>query len=140
MLPLFLVALCVVAVVSVAMLATWYSVAPAQELAISGPAAGAEAVNALSTWSHPGAPPIRGWVVTSAQLEPDGRRVTDSGGHVISTTSGTFCFLRPACGGGPVWEVELTAPGDASWPHYSATVVIDATTGKVRSMSSLGSK
>jgi hypothetical protein len=61
--------------------------------------------------------PSAGSTVTRQTFEPWSNDVS----------RGTF---RVTGGSGPAWVVELTAPGDESWHHYSAVVVISAVTGE----------
>ncbi len=79
---------------------------------------------------------ITGWMVTSDRYLSSSWRVADSSGHLVFSESGGPCipFLRQ-CGGGPVWEVELSAPPQGALNAYAGVVLIDATTGKVRAAS-----
>lgn len=66
------------------------------------------------------------WSVMRESLEPWANDV-DRGG------------VRLSDGTGPAWVVELSAPGDSTWTHYSAVVVINAVTGRISGASVLGS-
>lgn len=76
-----------------------------------------EGASAAAVHYATSAQPSARWVVTRQTLEP----------WASDVSRGTF---RVTGGGGPAWVVELTAPGDESWHHFSAVVVISAVTGE----------
>lgn len=127
--------LIVAAIALTDLLVTRYSVSPRPSFTAAQ--ARAQALRRVTTWTPSGQAPITGWIVTAELYEPRGDRVTDSRGRVISTSQQSpLCFLPlPSCGLGPVWEVELTAPGTGQWAAYDGIVVMDAMTSQERSVS-----
>ena len=47
--------------------------------------------------------------------------------------------VRVTGGSGPAWVVELSAPGDSAWKHYTALVVVSAVDARVSAAQAAGS-
>ena len=86
-----------------------------------------------------------GYALVSARYDPAPDRVYDDRGNLTYSESRSTCVIGglrlPSflCHAAAAWILHLRAPAQSGYGSYDAWVVVDATTGRVRSASVAGS-